>query len=399
MAVVVCRRNGSYQTLPLVLTLVGSMVQRALADMDSLSLLQTNVFASDVDSTLLAFEDLTASGSEQRALDEEFQSIAAKIDKQGINRPLIVVSDGCSGSSVVVDVAKRLLENSSIRVMHSRNELYTKRKNPMADELGIGRSFVALARSATENGEMLVFKVPASWMIGHPMATKWLLRLGPNVVVNLRQNVLDHLVCKVRDCFDRKTGRSVTEDGKESSLCFNRRKRDDVNVMAKMRPDRLLLEMRRKLKEYQSIPTTLKRYGFGEVKVFYSEQLLAYEMDGTELQASVDQWKRFMNELGVELPRATISTFLAARSGVSHPPAPHQRVIYDAEEVEDRLRVDSELYAYWRKDGDKQQHAQTRRRSHLLVEPSAGKEPADVGTLLMAKDIADAGKEGQAELR
>jgi len=49
---------------------------------------------------------------------------------------------------------------------------------------------------------------------------------GSRGVVVGRGNYLSRLVCMVRDCFDSKSGRPVTEAGGKSNLCFQRRRKE-----------------------------------------------------------------------------------------------------------------------------------------------------------------------------
>merc|ERR1719444_448782 len=53
-----------------------------------------------------------------------------------------------------------------------------------------------------------------------------LKQMDTRVVYAYRENILDHAVCKVRDCFTDHYGIPVNGRGQRSDLCFNRRAGD-----------------------------------------------------------------------------------------------------------------------------------------------------------------------------
>merc|ERR1719163_1295151 len=74
-----------------------------------------------------------------------------------------------------------------------------------------------------------------------------------HVVYAKRENLLDHAVCKVRDCFSSTYGVPVDADGERSDLCFNRRTDEKAkDYKAKMIPGKLVKMMQRTAEDLET---------------------------------------------------------------------------------------------------------------------------------------------------
>merc|ERR1719291_585241 len=132
-----------------------------------------------------------------------------------------------------MDVTKELLEDQGHPVYKSRNELWKDDKNPFAEDEGPEKALVDAARDATKAKQQLIFKIKSQWLSMHGATKDALLALKPKVVSMIRDNTLDQIICRVRDCFDKKSGKAVSPDGTPNHACFKRRKTGE-KVMARL---------------------------------------------------------------------------------------------------------------------------------------------------------------------
>ena len=178
--------------------------------------------------------------------------------------PLLVFSEGCSGSSSLGRMISRLLRMEGIHtynlpatdwdweVCHKdKNQFYNKHE-------GMATAMKQLVRAAQQNETTLVIKCEV-YLLTKMLSSggnddhnvlEALKGLGTRAILFWRSNVLDRYICTVRDCF-RSSDKEypVTVDGKRTKLCFKRR-RSNTTVKAVLDPSRLT----EKLKEMRGYP-------------------------------------------------------------------------------------------------------------------------------------------------
>ena len=210
----------------------------------------------------------------------------------------------------------------------------------------------------------------ASYLIYADVRTlRWLIVMTgrPRMVRLERENALDKIVCKIRDCFIRKSV-SKFENGTEASLCFDRRKEPAATkavvplktlgamllTFTTYNPDRfppgsqedVLAKMFDGSKHTVNTlhsPTKLVDYlverGSMAKEVVFTEELLQYEVDGSArgLQKSVAAWTKVLNAWRLHPERNMLLKLLTPGWGKRKPPPPHREVIYNHEEVREAL--------------------------------------------------------------
>jgi len=167
-----------------------------------------------------------------------------------IERPRLLAMRGCSGSSAIRVYARTLLKYHGIPVPaaalpnivdgepkapHTRGlpaELLNPKINWMYKEAGndIGKAMEMQNERTRSRGQTLFFKGMLQHMQGvNTGADEWeslaepFKRMQLQAVIGTRDNMLDEVICQVKDCFQQDYGVPVTKDGEPSSLCFDRR--------------------------------------------------------------------------------------------------------------------------------------------------------------------------------
>jgi hypothetical protein len=271
-----------------------------------------------------------------------------ELEGQNINPPILMVSSACVGSSVVMNITKDLLESQGYPIYKSRNELWKPEKNPLADDkTGPGHALLLAAKDATEKKQTLIFKIKSNWLEEHTKPRGALLAMKPKVVAMVRNNTLDQVICRVRDCFDKSSGQAVSPDGTPNHACFERRSTGD-KVLAKLNTEELHEIMARKFNFRFKLPRQMSDMGFGKPIVSYYEDLLAYEMDASQLDFSAQRWQTYVAKMGFDLKLEAIRSFLKKSAGSYPKPGSHKDVIYNFAEVDKALQPYPYLHRYLR---------------------------------------------------
>jgi hypothetical protein len=265
--------------------------------------------------------------------------------------PRMLVMGGCSGSSFIMLVAMKLLEVHGIPfVWFDDTEMLKPEKNKFYTwETGMGSAMKKANEDALSRGGVLAFQAMTNMLTtegsgeqGGQVEVTWddvkddLKGMGTHVVYAKRENLLDHAVCKVRDCFTSQFGIPVDENGQRSKLCFDRRKAESGEYKAKMIPPKLV-KMIKKTADDVELEQKILAETFPQFNVVTMEDLLAYQYSEDDLTTSVEAWKSFMESWGVPPDMDAIKKFLQKDIGSHKKPGPHSETIYNIDEVKEEL--------------------------------------------------------------
>ena len=264
--------------------------------------------------------------------------------------PLLVFSEGCSGSTSLVRTIGKFLRIEGIHTYNKPQkgtnskgkfdwEVCHKDKNPFYREHeGMATAMKKLARDAEHNETTLLIKCEVlgnNHLLDSSRKSdvlKALKGLGTTPILFWRSNVLDHYICTVRDCFHSSNKEyPVSMNGKETDLCFKRR-RSNTTVKAMLDPSRMV----RKLKEmrgYVGYATKLlKGNGIEVPPPFTYETLFGFQSNCSMLGTSAVEWQRLLKIFGVDISSSKIEDVLRPAAN-SRPLTSHFKVIYNLKEV------------------------------------------------------------------
>jgi len=267
-------------------------------------------------------------------------------------RPRIIVMDDCSGSTFVQSVTRDLLsihglvgsgEGFGIVKPH-KNRLFVQ--NPA---LGLGAALHEMATGAAERGTTLTFKMGTKFLTAQLDVVTNMTSLGAYAVHVWRSNVLDELVCKVRDCFKDRLGYPVNAKGKKSKLCFDRRAASAEATMAVMDVPKTVRLINKTMRVHSSVADELTAFGFKAPLTVAFEDLAAFQYTSPappsapnerpcDFDCSVAAWERVLSSLGVEADDDAVRLYLEDRGARSRdPPPPHSDTIYNADDVKEAM--------------------------------------------------------------
>jgi len=271
--------------------------------------------------------------------------------KTDIIPPMMILQRGCTGSSVVIRLAKNLLADLGVKV-HPNGKKEIMRtghpeKNPwwtpegdLADAMRKG------VQEASDAGQVLVFNAfkVKSWARNKEerRLNKALLDMDTQTVIVHRRNPLDILTCEIRDCFEGAAGiprgHPVDEKGNPDHRCFERR-RSDGHSKTKALID--LDHLQENLEVASAYPAEMQRslseLGFKGRKVVYYEDLVSHEYSADNLRHATAAWQSFLSSLGVKARTKDIRHALKKAVGTYPPPEPHSESIYNLKRVEQKL--------------------------------------------------------------
>jgi len=266
--------------------------------------------------------------------------------------PMLILQRGCTGSSVVIRMARNLLAELGVPVYPLKTKEIARtgqpNKNPwytpdgdLADAMRKG------VQEASDAGQVLVFNAfkLKSWTQSEEELSlnKALLDMDTRTVIVHRRNPLDIVTCEIRDCFESvhgiPRGHPVNEMGQEDSTCFKRRSLAGEVIKTKAFVNvKHLSENLQIAQEYpQLMQESLKELGFKGGSIVYFEDLVSHEWSAANLHRSSMAWKAFLSSLGVEASRREIHHVLKKDVGTYPPPEPHSASIYNLQEVEQML--------------------------------------------------------------
>ena len=247
-------------------------------------------------------------------------------------------------------------------MLHSAKdgELLRESKNPFKKHgISLQQATQRLVLDAKHKQATLVVKL---WQSDQsPTVHSILQSQGSRGIVVGRGNYLSKLACMVRDCFDSKNGRSVTEAGDKSNLCFQRRRMEKNGRLNTSKAHLYTGKLVNALRGAHWIRTSklpkfgAKALGQQSLPSFTSEELTAFEYKGAtqeELRACYAAWRRLLKSVGVDVEESLIESTLYKAYGGTLSKKPHEHYIYDAPKIkmvlEKAAREEPWLGLLWR---------------------------------------------------
>lgn len=195
-----------------------------------------------------------------------------------------------------------------------------------------------LIRSSTRARRAFLFKAELHNVENHPLVEDYLKRLKPRTVFLKRRNVLDIVICVVRDCFSDmaiEPGYTTDSDGMKSE-CFRGRTHEEMDTPPVYLNPLTIIENINIIGSYNE--GSYQYLAGMDVNtpappVFTSEDLFAFEEeDEVRVNESALTWGRLMKALNVSVQLKTIRTFLDERRTRS-PPRRHSELISNFDEI------------------------------------------------------------------
>lgn len=266
----------------------------------------------------------------------------------------MLYAKGCSGSTWVQKVGRELLRLHGYCVSPVAYEPL----NPTSDVKRlfsqgngtIGDSMERANEYWGKQGATFVYK--GTGALDSTFVRKRMHKIGAYAAVVWRSNALDHAVCMVRDCFSDKLGYAVDENGKETQICFQRRKAPSAegrSFKVKLNMTHLLRQIAYMSAQGQRLGEDLKVSDFKDFNILTYEDLADYQRrdsqwtNSTEaFDRAVEAWGSFMRSWGVTPSYKTIADYLTAGMHSRDPPRLHSDMIYNYNEVKEL--IDRELH-------------------------------------------------------
>eukprot|EP00928_Gymnodinium_smaydae_P040722 TRINITY_DN2759_c0_g1_i1.p1 TRINITY_DN2759_c0_g1~~TRINITY_DN2759_c0_g1_i1.p1 ORF type:complete len:344 (-),score=63.96 TRINITY_DN2759_c0_g1_i1:212-1243(-) len=260
-----------------------------------------------------------------------------------VTPPLVVVSQGCSGTTELGEQLRDLLEVLGETPYRNVSwEAIWPGTNPFYDEnVGMAQAVIDMAVAATRAQKRLAFKVSLPTL--DPDTATVLAGLKSRMVFFWRSNVLDHLVCEVRDCFFRGRGEyTVDTSGERLDLCFKRRFAKQP-VKALLNTTTLAKRLKEKLNYPQYCLKELGRFGIenSTIRRFSFEGLFRHESDEAALEEATNEWVRLLKSFEVDAPKNKVREALRPSIG-AHPLHISGDSIYNVNEVKNALAEDGQ---------------------------------------------------------
>jgi len=189
-----------------------------------------------------------------------------------------------------------------------------------------------------------------------------LVGLGTLAVYAARRNLLDQLVCMIRDCFlstDAETthyGYPVDEHGQPTQLCFERRDSTTQKDKAMIKvvvpwghnnQNRSFLKESLSFFEKQEEDAAEKLATAGyNASILYYEDLVAFEEGGAEnLKTSIKEWTSLLQSWGVEANQGILRHYFK-ENGQSWKPESHHDTIHNVDEVKAELEALGKIHFF-----------------------------------------------------
>lgn len=307
-----------------------------------------------------------------------------------VDNPRLLVSRGCSGSSAMMVLARSLLRYHGIpvpkagmrRIVGNKPaqplgsglpaELLNRHTNWFLDEAhdDLGKAMLLAAEYIAKTNQTLFFKGMLQTLQGTGAdGDEWaslkhvFKKLNMYAVIGTRENMLDEVICQVKDCFQTVSGFPVDQNGQESDLCFSRRgapvnpisqlKQTEVSTAesttfnkiykAKLHPGNLINRIEYEYGLVDIVRKNLESIGLSPA-IVAEEDLLGFQapVHGA-FDKAVTAWSVFLESLGVT-PETRIVRSLLRRYRNTHPKPPnHVDVIFNFDAV--RAALNNTKYA------------------------------------------------------
>eukprot|EP00927_Polykrikos_kofoidii_P017725 TRINITY_DN180_c0_g1_i12.p1 TRINITY_DN180_c0_g1~~TRINITY_DN180_c0_g1_i12.p1 ORF type:complete len:369 (-),score=51.92 TRINITY_DN180_c0_g1_i12:174-1217(-) len=300
-----------------------------------------------------------------------------------VHNPRMLVMRGCSGSSAVMVFARNLLRYHGIPVPRASlpvvvngvakaplgpgwpAELLNPKYNWFLSSAAgnMGKAMEMANAEMMRTNRTLFFKGMVQNLQGDGAGVDQWESLKPSfqkldmfAVIGTRVNMLDEVICQVKDCFHPADGVPVDARGKESDVCFNRRgdaikhpvsklksKPAEIHTRAEVYKAKLNVRVLHRLidKEYELIDgarESLESIGIFP-KTVTEEDLLDFQtpMPGA-FKRAVTAWSVLLESLGVTPDEKIVREFLKQYRGTYHDKPTHADTIYNFHEVKAALQ-------------------------------------------------------------
>lgn len=321
-----------------------------------------------------------------------------------IQRPRMLAMRGCSGSSAVMVFARNLLRFHGVPVPRAAEPRFNENGGPVppadttalpaellnpkinwlyySSNHSIGQAMKKMNEKVVAKNQTLFFKGMIQHLQGKGTGNdEWedvhgaFKDLGMYVVLGSRTNMLDQVICQVKDCFQEDYGQQVdAETGAKSNACFKRRGEQvnptetaadanqglvrqrhksrlsvaldnaahlwfgDDGYKAKLNIDNLMKSIEHEFEFVENAKKNMKSIGL-KFEIVAEEDLLEFQtpVEGA-FRRGVAAWSKLLKSFGVEPDPNLVATFLSKYAKTYHKPPAHWEVIYNYDDVEAKLR-------------------------------------------------------------
>jgi len=274
---------------------------------------------------------------------------------------MMILQRGCTCSSTVMQYARELLPDQGVPIFKtSIKELLRSNNLEKLPWHESGDDLVATVQrgldQTSQDGLAMIFNTFRMVNVSSRKSLNdVLLEHGTRAVIVHRQNVLDTLVCEVRDCFKGGEGSSraprgypVDLSGEPNDICFLRRGPDGGGIKTKAVIN--VTNMFDHMKEAMTYPTEQKEVlsglGFPDAEVVTAEDLLGHEYSANNLPASFAAWKKLLRSFGITPNGPKLTRFLSSRVNTYSAPESHRDSIWNLEAVKKEMEK-SEMPIQW----------------------------------------------------
>jgi len=258
---------------------------------------------------------------------------------------------GCAMSSAMNFFLKTLLKSYGVDIMETCypdevkmggnweimkpgvNRFYPKANESMSYSLEL------MLREVKETGKSAIIKLEK---MSQEVQTTLKYIIKPKVVYAYRGNVLDKMICEIRDCFLKTQpdlGYPVNaKTGERDNQCFNRRLPGGPKTKAYVNPDGFLLRLKKKAKGVMGNHRNLENF-YGDddfvLPKVSTEDLWAFEFSDAKdgYRRSMLAWSQILLAWGFIPDEQRIANVMSAYGFSKRKQKPHRETIYNLEEL------------------------------------------------------------------
>lgn len=150
-----------------------------------------------------------------------------------------------------------------------------------------------------------------------------------------RQNKLDQLVCRIKDCYDNKNLGYPVVNGKKSEKCWRHRKEEVEGYKAFVKPSMLVQNIEELENATNNTYKDLAHMGFSGPSLvpLRTEDLLDFEYDKEAVSRANSAWSTLLKAWGVSPNGTELMSYLNHHSAQRARPLPHTELIDNYAEV------------------------------------------------------------------
>ena len=257
---------------------------------------------------------------------------------------------GCSGSTAMMKTTRSILRAAGIDIVPTEYEILKPQKNPLYEqaeqklktERGIKEptyteitieSLLMGSKSAKFNNQSIALTV-GQIHLEKLLVDNSMKELDISFGHFYRENVLDLLLCRVRDCSRKNIGYPVfAANNSKTELCFQRRKHPEIELKVWLKPETLVDAMNIRIKGNKKTVEEYQQFlspGTSQV----NENIFAYEYTSDErvFRKSIDAWTNMLRSM-VEIDETIIEEVLLKSRDSRSPVKPHVEEIQNFDEV------------------------------------------------------------------